>query len=295
MLFAAAFVARRRGWSAHGRLILRVFEPHDAYRKTLMLAAVCALAFGASAPAALASPGNWRDLARSLGGPRDGDIVVDQQPNLYGGQGSDTLFYDYFGYEVWQREADNILLGQDRAIRRVVWWGLYGGQGQSHQPPVEDETMRIRFYGARPGDGLPDDNNIIYQENFVNAQRTATGRVVDAEGLPPEYRYEADLAAPVGLAAGSVWWIEVVQVGDVDSTFRWENAPGVLAGHAFVNDIVPDWRFVSSGSFAFQLSTIPEPCTAGIVMVFAVFYVARRRGGSAFGRLIFRVSEPHDA
>ncbi len=156
------------------------------------------------AATATAAPTEWDAEGRWLGGPRGGETIVEQLPNLTGGQGSDTQFYDYFGYEVWQREADNILLTQDQTVGRVVWWGFYGADSQTNLPPDGDETMRIRFYGARPGDSLPDDNNIIYEESFLNPQRVATGRRVLVDRLPMEYRYEVDLAAPVSLTAASV-------------------------------------------------------------------------------------------
>jgi hypothetical protein len=145
---------------------------------------------------------------------------VDHQPLNSGGPSSDTDFVSMFGEpSYWQLVADDFTLSFSAATRHVVWWGLYGGDfgGSSWYPPTVPETMRLRFYSARPSDGLPGD--ILREENFLNSSRVWTGRYVTGH---PEYRFEADLAEPFSIAAGATYWLDAAQVGVPDSVFRWE-------------------------------------------------------------------------
>jgi hypothetical protein len=205
----------------------------------------------------------------TLGGPRGGAIVFNQQPTRLGGPMADTLALDQWGYEIWQQVADNIRLSQTASIQHVNWWGFYGGQ--SVEPPTGDETMRIRFYAARPSDDLPGD--ILLEESFLNLPRTWTGHIIGDGGLPKEYLFQADLSAPITLSADTIYWLEVLQVGDPNSHFRWEQGHGVLAGSAYVNVYTPDWTPVV-GSCAFQLVALPEP--AGLVCLACAGLIVRR-------------------
>lgn len=210
----------------------------------------------------------------SFAGPVDG-IVFQQPPTFLGGPGSDTEFISAAsGQQVWQLIADNVVLDSTADIRRITWLGFYGGSGQPHDPPDGPETMRIRFHGARPSDGLPDDDNMIFEESFLNPSRTPTGNLVNVGGFPEEFFFEVDLSDPVTLEASTLYWLEIVQVGDVDSHFRWENGFGLVDNFAFVNGNVPDWQS-TIGSLAFQLSTIPEP-SSGLLVCWGAMLVARR-------------------
>jgi hypothetical protein len=222
-----------------------------------------------------ATPRSWDDVMRG------GGVVWDQQPLPSGGPGADTDFYSDSGQQVWQQVADDILLADPATIRRIVWWGFYGGNFTgSPLPPEGPETMRIRFYDARPEDGLP--GATLYEESFLNPSRTATGRIVATPLYPSEYIFQVDLPTPFDLDAGEVYWLEVVQVGDVDSHYRWEYSPGNGTPYAFLNPWVPDWqRTGTTANVAFQLSTVPEPAT---FVLFAFGFVlaggrSRRRGG----------------
>jgi hypothetical protein len=202
-------------------------------------------------------------------------IIVDQQPAQLGGYGSDTEFLDGFGDPVWQREADNIRVSQPTIIRNVSWWGFYGGDDQNHLPPAGSEILRVRFYGSRGNDGLPDDSNIVFEQTYLNLPRASTGKTIAVDGRPAEYFYQADLDDELSLLGNTNYWLEIVQIGDEASHFRWETGFGALTGHAFVNSFVSDWT-ASSGSFAFQLSTIPEPTMALLFCVALSFVLARR-------------------
>ncbi len=198
------------------------------------------------------------------------DIIIDRQPALTGGFASDTEFTG--GIVPWQRVADDFMLAETADILQVNWWGFYG----ENVVPVS-ETMRVRFYGARPTDDLPDDNNIIFEESFSNPTRALTGGFIFSEGAD-EYFYEVDLSTPAELEGNTLYWLEVVQIGDPDSRFRWEfSGPGPL-GIAVINPALMDWQEVTDGADnAFQLVAIPEPSTIALVLFGGV--LATRRGG----------------
>jgi hypothetical protein len=188
-----------------------------------------------------------------------GEIVVDHQPHNFGGFASDTEFLDDFGNPFSQLVADDFLLSDDIALRRIAFWGFY----HDDAAPLT-ETMRIRVLGARATDGLPDDENIFVDEIFVNPLREWTGRIIFLGVAPREYRYSVDLESPALLYSGIPYWLEIVQLGDVASLFRWEFSRADENGQAFNNPIVGDWQATQSvtSDTAFQLDTVPESGTA---------------------------------
>lgn len=231
------------------RLSLRAL----AYR-LVSVVAVCTCS-----SAAKAGPRGWNDLVQGFGGPRDPDVIVEQLPTRSGGPASDTAFRDSVGRPMWAQIADNILLTQATSAGHLEWYGFYGAYQETHDPPTGDETMRVRFYATREADGLPGD--ILYEESFLNPSRTATGfTVLDA----PEFLYSVDLSSPVVLDAETLYWLEVVQVGDLESHFRWEAGYGLVPQHATIWTLYPYWAY-NTGSQAFRLSTVPEPSVLALL------------------------------
>ena len=97
---------------------------------------------------------------------------------------------------------------------------------------------------------------------------------------PDEYFYEALLSAPAALAANTTYWLEIVQVGDPNSTFRWEASQqvSIFAPFAFKNTDIPDWQLTTfDANLAFQLSTVPEPSTVLLLSIGALGILRRRR------------------
>ncbi len=210
--------------------------------------------------------------------PASAEIVVNQQPEQGGGYGSDTDFLNTIGNPTWQQIADNIRLAQSTTIRGLNWWGFYGGDEQNHNPPSGSETMRVRFYGPRASDGLPDESNILFERSFNSLPRTLTGRTVAVQGDPAEYLFQVDLVSDIALDAATTYWLEVAQIGDPSSHFRWETGFGAVPGFAAKGRLTSGQWQSSTGSMAFQLLTIPEP-TMGMLVIVAFGLATSRRAG----------------
>jgi len=215
--------------------------------------------------------------------PAQGDVVFEIPPTLSGGPASDTEFINSSGDPSWQLLADNFILPSPvQLIRRVSAWAFY-----NENTPPASETLRVRFYDARPTDGLP--GNILFEESFLNPYRVPTGNMIIAENNFDEYFFQMDLSLAILLEAKTTYWLEVVQVGDISSAFRWETGFRDLDGLAFINPFVPDWQLTNGNSdLAFQLSTIPEPSALGFFLLGASM-VGRRRSRREVRRVNHRV------
>ena len=215
-------------------------------------------------------------VALTTGSTRAG-IVHEQPPSMNSGYAGDLEFVDDSGQNVWQQTADDFRLVNGAVIYQISWYGFFGGRFVGTvAPPSGNEIIRARFYAARPSDGLP--GVALYEETFVNPARTATGNlVVDVRGHP-EFLYTADLSWPLALSANATYWLEIVQVDDVGSHFRWEGAGSTGSPLAYMNLFVSDWTLTTplNDNMAFRLSSIPEPAT--LVFAFLGILSARREG-----------------
>lgn len=218
-------------------------------------------------------------LAAAL--PVRAGIVVDHQPWPTGGSASDTDLIDPLSTLTSQRSADDFTLAADADIRHVTWWGFYGSNVTSpaEQPPAT-QTFRMRFYDARPANGLP--GNLIHEESFADPLFAPTGRIIVTGAGPDEFKFDVNLAQPVSLSAATPYWLEIVQLGTRDSFFGWELSITEQNGFAFINAATVDWQHTvnTPGDLAFQLSTIPEPSSATlwVIAVFTLFSRGGRKG-----------------
>ena len=204
------------------------------------------------------------------------DIVVNHPPLNSGGPAADTEFINDSNMQSWQLEADDFQVTQDAVIRRISWWGFYGSSFlEEVEPPPATETMRARIYGASASDGLPDDGNIVFEESIISPSREPTGRIVFVGPGPPEFKFEVDLATPLAIEADMTYWLEIIQVGDINSLYRWEVSQAEQNGHAFMNSLMEGWRRSVSGDLAFELSTIPEPSS---LLLIAAGFILWGRG-----------------
>lgn len=208
-----------------------------------------------------------------LAGVANGTTVIDHPPHNFGGPASDTEYTLPPSPQIrWQRVADDFVLPAATTIRRVNFWGFYNDDN----PPL-NETMRIRFYAARSGDGLPDESQTLHEQSVLNPSRTWTGRLIGDGVIPREYFYTIDLNLSLQLEGGTRYWLEAVQIGSVSTLFRWEYSIADLNGHAFINPAVANWRASTlDANLAFQVSTVPEPSTISALVLFAIFGITHR-------------------
>ncbi|MBI5764080.1 MAG: hypothetical protein HZA51_11200 [Planctomycetes bacterium] len=194
-------------------------------------------------------------------------VIVDHQPFNTGGGASDTLFATSLGQPIWQWHADDFVWATNEQLTRVNYWGFYNADN----PPIH-ETFRLRLYLPRSSDGLP--GQVIHEEVILNPNRTATGREIQVGITPNEYFFEAPLVAPVTLNANDRYWLEVVQVGDITTHFRWETSVSGNSQYAYDNPLGAGWRMAQGqGDHAFQLIS-PEPTS---IILFGLALILKTR------------------
>ncbi len=201
------------------------------------------------------------------------DLLLHRQgPGRTGGYAADTQFMSEFGGAAGQVVADKFNLQQDLPICRVTWWSFYGSSlAQEVEPPPLSEIVRIRFLGDAVG--LP--GALLWEEQFLNPLRQATGFSIATGPGPPEFRYQVDLVncfAPP--QPGAPYWIEIAQLGDPSSYFRWE---GSNTGGEFAVRFPIDtpFRLISGiGQLAYELRT-PEPCSGAMLALVAGYLLWR--------------------
>lgn len=198
-------------------------------------------------------------------------FIVGHQPTLAGGPSSDTAFL-LQGVPFAALTANRVQIAAPATAHWVRWWGFY----HQDNPPAH-EVMRIRILEPRPGDGLP--GAVLLEELSAATIRTATGRRVSQAGEPREYLYKLELAQPFALAPGVPYWIEIAQIGDITTLFRWETGFGGDGIRAVSEPGLNDWRPVP-GDVAFEL-LVPEPTSVLMLAgVLGVMTRRRRRAGS---------------
>jgi hypothetical protein len=221
----------------------------------------------------------WLAGTRAASADEPGLVVnhFPQSPPV-GGLAADTDFITSIGEErAWQLVADDFMVADGAVVRRVRWWGFHNTNNFGNAPPAS-ETLRVRFHDSRSGDGLP--GNILLEETYLDPPRTDTGRIVlDPVQFAHEQVYQVDLSRPLLLFPDTQYWLEIVQIGDIDTRYRWEYADPAAAplnGRAFINSIVTDWAIpLDTANLAFQLSTVPEP--GALVLCLITYFVCVKK------------------
>ncbi len=204
-----------------------------------------------------------------------GALIYRQQPNRNFGFVSDTLFRDDFGQVQGSLYADRFQVPAAASLGQLVWYGHYGtpDQGFDPEPPLI-ESFRIRIWSQVsspfPIQQLP--NEVLYETTSDDVHRELTGLLVFPGRR--EYRYLLDLPFTFSIQPGAPYWLEVAQIGDVNSVFRWESSTG--GERAFQFPVGSAWQLSGGGQLAYELR-VPEPGSIAL-MGLAVALVSRARG-----------------
>ncbi len=202
-----------------------------------------------------------------------GALIYSQVPNRLFGFVSDSQFRDDFGQVQGSLYADRFSIQSGADIGQLVWYGHYGTQNQDFDPdPPTSENFRIRFYSQGvspfPIQQLPAE--VLYDASSDQFARQFNGAFVNGRR---EYKFVLTLPSLFSAQPGVPYWLEISQVGDVNSVFRWESSTG--GERAFQFPLGSDWQLSTSGQMAYELRT-PEPGSG--VLVGLVGLILRRRG-----------------
>ncbi len=201
-----------------------------------------------------------------------GDVLLHRQaPGRTFGITSDTAWLNDGGTPTSSLIADKFSLASDAEICRVSAYGFFGGTGVVDPGPPAVETLRVRFYDD--SSGLPD--SVDYELTIPDPSRTFTGQFINISGARQEYLYQLPLSHCFAAQGGENYWLEIAQIGDVNSRFRWENS-NTAGEYAVQFPISSPWHVTTgSGQMAYELWT-PEPGSG--VLVGLVGLMLRRRG-----------------
>lgn len=195
-----------------------------------------------------------------------------QAPGRTFGVTSDTLWHTDSNVATSSLLADRFSVSESAVLCRVRFWGFYGSSlAQQPEPAPLIETMRIRIYDEVAG--LP--GTTLFENYVSNPSRSATGISIPTGPNPPEYLFNAPLDACFSLESNTQYWIEIAQVGDIESRFRWENSntPGEYAVQFPVGSA---WSVtIGSGQMAYELWT-PEPHTSALLGLALAYRISRR-------------------
>lgn len=215
-------------------------------------------------------------------GPAFSQILFAQPPDQFFGLTSDTEWPNTAGQTRSSLVADEFRLSQSASICGATWWSFFGGDPERFYDinPPATETLRLRFYSDLSG--LPD--AVLWERTYVDLPRVKTGRRIGIFPLRDEYRYTTGFSTCFAAAADTTYWFEVVQIGDVNSIFRWESSYSDT-DHATQFPIGVPWRLFGSYGMAFELNQTPEPASAVLLGLGLLASAAR---GATARRMIRR-------
>ena len=206
-----------------------------------------------------------------------GPLIYSQAPNRNFGFASDSLFRDDFGQIQGSLYADRFQVSAAAVLGQLVWYGLYGAQDQGFDPePPISESFRIRLFSQVnspiPPLQLPAD--VLYETSTDAVFREFNGAFVNGRR---EYRYILNLPMSFTIQPGTPYWLEISQIGDVNSFFRWESSTG--GERAFEFPLGSTWQMATGGQLAYELR-VPEPMTGSFVAVVVLARATRRSNSS---------------
>lgn len=196
--------------------------------------------------------------------------LVSQPPNQFNALWSDS---SETSLNPLERRADSFTLTEASTIRTVSFWGVY-----FNDAPFTEDVFTVRFYEHDASLMAPGD--LLHTSGLRSLSRESTGRIV--AGVADEYTYSARLNGAFDVPAGETLWLSITNNdgGNGDSTnnsWLWETS---FAGDSF--DAVSfdggiNWNQDSQGDLAFELSSVPVPGGAALMLSGGVFARRRRR------------------
>lgn len=165
------------------------------------------------------------------------DIVYEQNP-----AGASALGpFANFNHSQTQRVADNFMLATPAAVAQVAWWGwTYNNAANQQAGTANLLGFDVRILAADGAAGAP--GTVVYQEavpiGAVVVSNFAAGPISGQT-----YKFEANLASTVALAAGTEYWLAinaiVINPANNGDAFVWTEQ-GAGSGNPGDNDIALD-------------------------------------------------------
>lgn len=189
----------------------------------------------------------------------DADTLFYQAPDRLWGLPSDTEWTDSIGLTVSSLGADDFRLTSTETACALRTWIFFGANdvGPFVLDPPASQTVRLRFYAD--ASGLP--GGVIHEQTIDNPPLAWTGRTIALVPSRREYRMDIPISGCFTAQADTTYWVEIAQLGDPVSMFRWESARGSNQSHVEQYPIGNAWRTFNDYGFAFELLRTPEPGT----------------------------------
>jgi hypothetical protein len=143
------------------------------------------------------------------------------------------------------QSADDFTLSSDSMITAVRWWGIYQGSNI----PLESDSFTLRIFADAGGQPASDPLLTIPVQHIRRARTGITSSGYDV------YEYNASIAPPIKLAAGTYWisTINDVEPEEVGVDWLWVLNSATSGNFvARVNDGAP-WEPLHSFSLAFEI------------------------------------------
>jgi hypothetical protein len=196
--------------------------------------------------------------------------LVSQPPNQFNAVWSDDSDSSLNPFE---RRADSFTLSEPAAIRTVRFWGVY-----FNDAPFAQDEFTVRFYSNDASLSAPDE--LVHSTTLQSLTRNATGEIV--AGVADEYAYTARLNGAFDALPDQTYWISIINNdgGNGDSSnnsWLWETS---FAGDMFDSvsyDGGMTWNQDSQGDLAFELSTVPAPSGATLILAGGLLTARPRR------------------
>lgn len=177
------------------------------------------------------------------------------------------------------KHADDFVLSAPAEIGRVVWWGQ--SSLHSHDDLTNFDSFEIEIYEAEEVNGgwLP---GALVAEQTLDLAATnpvPTGRLTPTGAI--EYRHDATLVSPIGLAADTRYFIAIaaglIQTGRTSDAWQWQDSDlhdGWSATYSWAGGA---WSGFQDSDSAFELYAVPTPATVTPLCAAATALAARRR------------------